>query len=196
MSEPVRDEATGAPSSDAPDGNVAPDGEGAPAPRPRGVRGRIKAFFQHEKVKAAWARLRGGELTPARAAASVFVGVLVGTTPLYGLHFILVMAICLPLRLDVAVAYVASNVSLPIFAPFINMSEIQLGAWLRTGDFIHLDKRDFASRSPFDFAHELVLGTLVFSPGSATFAALLAWVVAAVARKRREQRLQAETESA
>lgn len=194
MSEPVRDEATVDRDAGTPEPNVAPEGEAAPGAR--GVRARIKAFFQHEKVKAAWARLRGGELTPARAAASVFVGVLVGTTPLYGLHFILVMAICLPLRLDVAVAYVASNVSLPIFAPFINMSEIQLGALLRTGDFIHLDKRDFASRSPFDFAHELVLGTLVFSPGSATFAALLAWVVAATARKRREKRLQAETEGA
>ncbi len=152
---------------------------------PRGLRARLRRFVEHDKVKAAYARLRGGELTPARAAASVFVGVLVGTTPLYGLHFLLVMGICVPLRLDTAVAYVASNVSLPIFAPFINIAEIQLGAWLRTGALIHLDRRDFDTRSPFDYARELFLGTLVFSPAAATLAASLAYATAWTARRRR-----------
>lgn len=153
--------------------------------KPRGFRARARSFVQHEKVKAAWARIRGGELTPFRAAASVFVGVLVGTTPLYGLHFLLVMGICLPLRLDVAIAYVASNVSLPIFAPFINVSEVQIGAWLRTGSFIHFDKADFEARGPFDYARELVLGTLVVSPVSAFVASVLAYGVAWTSRRRK-----------
>ena len=158
--------------------------------KPVGARARIAAFFQHEKVKAAWARLRGGELTPFRAAASVFVGVLVGTTPLYGLHFLLVVGICLPLKLDVPVAYVAANVSLPVFAPFINVSEVQIGAWLRTGAFIHFDKADFEARGPFDYLRELVLGTLVVSPVSAFVGGLLAYGVAWAAR-RRKNRLKA-----
>jgi uncharacterized protein (DUF2062 family) len=153
--------------------------------KPRGYRARAKALLQHEKVKAAWARLRGGELTPFRAAASVFVGVLVGTTPLYGLHFLLVMGICLPLRLDVAIAYVASNVSLPIFAPFINTAEVEIGAWLRTGKFIHFDRADFEARGPFDYARELVLGTLIFSPVAAFFASVMAYGVAWTARRRK-----------
>ncbi len=151
---------------------------------------RIKELASKDKVRAAWKRLRGGELTPWRAAASVFVGVMVGTTPLYGLHFFLVAAICIPLRLDAALAYLAANVSLPVFAPFINISEIQLGAWLRTGHFIHLERSDFESRSPWDYAHELVLGTLIFSPGSATLGGLIAYAIAAVTR-RRKQRLAA-----
>ena len=153
----------------------------------RGVRARLRAFFQHEKVKAVYHRLRGGELTPWRTAASVFVGVLVGTTPLYGLHFVLVMALCVPLRLDTAVAYVASNVSLPIFAPFINIAEVQLGAWLRTGAFIHLDRKDFEARGPFDYALERFLGTLLFSPASATVAGLLAYGGTLLARGRRRE---------
>ncbi len=159
--------------------------EPSPSSAPRGVRARARAFFQQEKVKAVYHRLRGGELTPWRAAASVFVGVLVGTTPLYGLHFILVMALCVPLRLDTAVAYVASNVSLPIFAPFINVAEVQLGAWLRTGAFIHLDREDFEARGPVDYALELFLGTLLFSPASAAAAGLVTYAGTLLARRRR-----------
>lgn len=151
----------------------------------RGVGARVRAFFQHDKVKAAYQKLRGGELTPWRAAASVFVGVLVGTTPLYGLHLVLVMALCVPLRLDTAVAYLASNVSLPVFAPFINLAEVQLGAWLRTGAFVHLDRKDFEARGPLDFAAELVVGTLVFSPSSATLAGLVTYAGATLARRHK-----------
>lgn len=161
---------------------------------PRGLRARLRRFVEHDKVKAAYARLRGGELTPARAAASVFVGVLVGTTPLYGLHFLLVMGICVPLRLDTAVAYVASNVSLPIFAPFINIAEIELGAWLRTGALIHLDRRDFDTRSPFDLPR--ARPACCCQRAAATLAASLAHATAAAAAPGRaaEQPSEADDE--
>jgi uncharacterized protein (DUF2062 family) len=174
--------------SDAPptDEGGAPETDATQAPAPaRGAWARFRAFVQHDKVKAAWARVRGGELTPGRAAASVAVGVLVGTTPLYGLHFFLVMGICLPLKLDAAVAYVASNVSLPIFAPFINITEIQVGAYLRTGSLIHLERADFDARGPLDYARELALGTLVVSPVSAALAACLTYAVGWVSKRRR-----------
>lgn len=179
-----------------PDEGATPATEPTPAPpateKPKGFKARVRAFLQHEKVKAAWGRLRGGQLTPGRAAASVFVGVLVGTTPLYGLHFFLVMGICIPLKLDAALAYVASNVSLPIFAPFINMSEVELGAYMRTGSFIHLDKSEFTSRSPFDYAHELFLGTLIFSPAAASLFALVTYPIAWLARRRKLAKQAAE----
>ena len=81
-----------------------------------------------QRLRDAWRRLRGGELTPGRAAASVAIGIAVGVTPLWGVHWALVLAICLPLRLDAGVAYLASNVSLPFFAPFITFAEIAVDA--------------------------------------------------------------------
>jgi SAM-dependent methyltransferase len=91
------------------------------------------------KLREAWARLRGGELTPWRAAASVAVGLAVGVTPLYGFHLPIVLAICVPLRLDAPIAYVAANISLPFLAPFLWLAEIEIGAWLRTGIGLALD---------------------------------------------------------
>ena len=86
---------------------------------------------------------------------------------------------------DAAIAYVASNVSLPIFAPFINITEIEVGAYLRTGSLIHLDRADFDARGPLDYARELALGTLVVSPVSAAVAAGLTYAVGWISRRRR-----------
>ena len=49
-----------------------------------------------------------------RAAASVAIGLADrSATLLYGLHFWIVVAICVPLKLDAALAYLAANISLP-----------------------------------------------------------------------------------
>ncbi len=82
-----------------------------------------------------WRRLRGGGLTRARAAASVGVGLWVGSLPVYGLHFPLCLALALPFSLDLVLAYLAANVSNPLFAPFLVYAEIQVGSLLLDGHF-------------------------------------------------------------
>ena len=89
-----------------------------------------------ELARQAWRRLRGGELTPWRAALSVGVGLLIGMTPAFGLHWLIVIAVCVPLRLDTGVAYLAANISMPFIAPFITFAEIETGALLLHGHFM------------------------------------------------------------
>lgn len=89
-----------------------------------------------ERVRAAWKRLRGGELTPARAAASVALGLFVGCIPIYGGQVFLCLALALALRLDFPVAYLAANVSNPLTVAFITGAEIELGALVLRGSFI------------------------------------------------------------
>ena len=48
--------------------------------------------------------------------------------PLYGLHFPLCLAVCLPLQLDVVVAYLAANISNPLVAPFLVTAEVEIGS--------------------------------------------------------------------
>jgi uncharacterized protein (DUF2062 family) len=112
-----------------------------------------------ERGREAWARLRGGELTPWRAALSVGVGLAVGVTPLYGLHLPIVVAICVPLRLDAPLAYLAANISLPFIAPFLSLAEIEIGAWLRTRHLLPLDVDTVRTHGFRAFMGELVLGT-------------------------------------
>ena len=144
-----------------------------------GARGPVRT-----KLHEAWARLRGGALTPWRAAFSVGIGLAVGVTPLYGLHLPIVLAICVPLRLDAPIAYLAANISVPFIAPFLWLAEVEIGAWLRTGRGLHLDVGTLKALGPRAFASEIVVGTLVFAPLMAMLGGTIAFVLTPSTKKR------------
>jgi uncharacterized protein (DUF2062 family) len=133
-----------------------------------------------ELARQAWRRLRGGELTPRRAALSVGVGLVIGMTPAFGLHWLIVIAVCVPLRLDTGVAYLAANISMPFIAPFISFAEIETGALLLHGSFIAMGPRALHEAGLRTLVAELALGTVVLAPlvgalGGGTAYALVAW---------------------
>jgi uncharacterized protein (DUF2062 family) len=135
-------------------------------------------------VREVWDRLRGGELTPHRLAWSVAVGLAIGVTPLWGLHWLLVLAVCVPFRLDTPVAYLAANVSLPFIAPFLSFAEIEIGAWVRTGHGFPLDRETLRVQGPRAFAEDLAVGILLFAPGVAAAGGAIAYTIARVAKRR------------
>jgi len=143
-------------------------GEGLPRVG-SGLRGRLREV---------WARLKGGELVPRRAAASVAVGLAIGVTPLWGLHFWIVLGTCLALRLDVRIAYLAANVSLPFIAPFVTLAEIQIGAFVRVGQFLPIDADALRTHGAGALAHDLALGTALLAPAVALIGGALTYLLA------------------
>lgn len=120
-----------------------------------------------------WMRLRGAKLTPRRGAGSVAVGLFVGCTPLFGLHFPICAALCFPKRLNIAVAYGASQISNPLFAPFIVALELVIGGYVLgrprawgTVDWNHIDTLLVNS------AQEVAIGALVVGSTLAMLGAL------------------------
>jgi SAM-dependent methyltransferase len=111
----------------------------------------------------------------------------IGVTPLYGAHFWLVVAVCVPLRLDAAVAYLAANISLPFIAPFLLLAEVQIGAWARTGHGLALTLADVRARSPSELGAALVVGTAIFAPAMGLVGGALTWVVATLAGRGHER---------
>ena len=71
--------------------------------------------------------------TPVRLGAGVAVGTFVGLTPLYGLHFILVLALAPLLRVNLPAAVIASQISNPLVAPLLIYVSVWLGEWLGIG---------------------------------------------------------------
>ena len=131
-------------------------------------------------VDKAWRRLRGGELTPRRAALSVGLGLVIGITPAFGFHWLLVVAVCVPLRLDTGVAYLAANISMPLIAPFLTFAEVEVGARMLHGHWLSLAPRDMKTLALGTVAAELALGTSVVAPagglvGGAITYVLVAW---------------------
>lgn len=136
------------------------------------------------RLAAAWRRLRGGELTATRAALSVAVGLAIGVTPLWGLHMILVLAVCLPLKLDAPVAYLAANISIPPLAPLLTMAELELGSLVLTGHALPTSVARLQASGPALFLKEIVAGTLVFSPAMALVGGALTFASVSLARGR------------
>lgn len=83
--------------------------------------------------------MRGAELSPARGAAAVAIGLFIGSLPIFGFHLPLVLMICLWFRLDAAICYVAANISNPFFAPALFTAEVQVGGLVRTGELVCVD---------------------------------------------------------
>jgi uncharacterized protein (DUF2062 family) len=134
------------------------------------------------KLRGAWRRLRGGELTPARAALSVAVGLFVGVTPAFGAHIFLVLLVCVPLNLDAPVSYLAANISIPPVAPFLWLAEVEIGAWLLTRHPLALHVDALRTTGPWAFAKELVVGTLFFAPATALIGGIVTYAAVAATR--------------
>jgi uncharacterized protein (DUF2062 family) len=125
-----------------------------------------------------WRRLRGGELSRGRASGSVAVGLFIGSLPLYGLHFPLCVAVCVPLRLDTVTAYVAANISNPLTAPLLIAAEIELGSLLLQGHFVELEWEQLERTGLGGFALQLAVGSPLVGLLLAAVGALVTWLIA------------------
>lgn len=137
-------------------------------------------------MRGGWSRIRGGNLSPGRIARSVAIGVFIGCSPFFGLHSLLCVALCLPLRADPLIAYVASNISLPPLIPLLLSSEIQVGSWLLRGEGAALS---WSSSAELDW-RELSASLLVGSACVATLAAALSFGISWWLAARWQRRAQ------
>ena len=90
-----------------------------------------------EELRRAWREMRGSDSTAARAGFAVAMGVFIGSQPIFGCHTPLVIGLCMVLQLDALLAFVASNISNPFFAPFLLTAEVQVGGYLHTGKVLN-----------------------------------------------------------
>ncbi|MFN2447257.1 MAG: DUF2062 domain-containing protein [Vicinamibacterales bacterium] len=104
-------------------------------------------------------RTEGGG--PRRDAAAIGLGAMIGCTPFFGFHLLLVIALGRLLRLNRLKMYLASNISNPLMAPALILVEIQVGAWLRRDDLHNLSLATLETRDPWTFGGDLLLGSIV-----------------------------------
>jgi uncharacterized protein (DUF2062 family) len=111
-------------------------------------------------------------------AVSVFVGTYIGCQPLYGLHLVLCLLLCLPLRLDAVVAYLAANISNPLLAPFLLFAEAEAGAWLVLGRQPSFDLSLVQATKAAGLAWNLVVGAQLVGVVLGTSLGALAYAIA------------------
>jgi predicted LPLAT superfamily acyltransferase/uncharacterized protein (DUF2062 family) len=123
--------------------------------------------------------------SPRRIAVAIGVGVLIGTSPFFGVHFLIVGAVAFIFRLNAAALFLGSQISIPPLAPFVVLGSIWMGHRILMGlgfpaPLENLDKlapKEIVTTALHHFGQwllgSLVLGTLlgVVFGGLAYFAA-------------------------
>ncbi|MBW2453120.1 MAG: DUF2062 domain-containing protein [Deltaproteobacteria bacterium] len=136
-----------------------------------------------EELRRAWRELRGADLSPTRAALAVALGLFIGSQPIFGCHTPLVLTICILLQLDGLLAWVASNISNPFFAPFLVAGEIQLGGYLHTGEVMALSPELAWETAMSDYALYALSGAPIIGLALAIVGGLMVFGFVVVKRR-------------
>jgi uncharacterized protein (DUF2062 family) len=143
----------------------------------RGLGARVRALFKKALEEQA---------TPPKVALALGLGVLVGSSPLVGLHSVVVVALASILRLNRTLAFLGSGVSVgPLFALFA-VAEVGLGSRL-----LGLPAPQFTEGHVVEAAKNAIgawwTGFALVGPGTAILAGLVGYLLAR--RRDRSARL-------
>lgn len=123
-----------------------------------------------------WHRLRTPHLSARVVAVSIGVGLTIGLLPVYGLHGALVLAVCIPLRLDAVLAFAATMVSNPVTFPLLVFAELKLGEELLGKSSLTVDQL-LAGQGWALAGQQLLVGTAILATVVGAVGSILAWVV-------------------
>jgi uncharacterized protein (DUF2062 family)/SAM-dependent methyltransferase len=148
----------------------------------------------HQRIHALALHLWREHNSPPRMAAAVWLGCVVGCTPLFGLHIWVCIALAWLLRLNQVVVYAAANISIPPIAPFIGFISVQLGERLLHGGWMALELSDFTWRNAPSlgarFFVNWMVGGLLLGAAVGLVGGLVTWV--ALSRRRERQRVASD----
>jgi len=132
-------------------------------------------------------RLRGLAASGLRTnelALAIGVGVFLGATPLWGLHAALTLYVAARWRLNLPAAFLATNVSFPLFAPALVFAEIQFGHLLRAHEWLDLRRDGFTTSSAWSHAGDYVVGGFALAAALGVAAGLATLGVGAILSRR------------
>lgn len=139
-----------------------------------------------------WYRLVHEHAEPWRIGLAVFVGVIIGTSPFFGLHLVICLFAALALRLNKLTVWLAANVSLPIFAPFLAFASAQTGHLMLHGRWAEVTLAQ-VREEPLEAVRWWLIGFPVV--GALLGVILAALVYGVAARRQAQQRAQTPPEA-
>jgi len=123
-------------------------------------------------------QLRSGTHTPFQTGASVFLGTLIGATPLFGLHLPICIALASALRLSRIKSYLAAHINNPLTLPFLLYVQTGIGHWIFNGVWLPPSIAALRSEGLLAVGRDLIVGSLVFGVVAGLILGAIAWAVA------------------
>ncbi|WP_298525909.1 DUF2062 domain-containing protein [uncultured Christiangramia sp.] len=127
----------------------------------------ISRFFREDIIR--------DQDSPQRKASAIALGIFVGISPFWGLHTLLVFTLATLMKVNKAIAFLFSNISIPPFIPLILYLSYQLGNFVMGNGFdwqLNLEN--------FDSGKDLFVGLTQYLIGSivlAIISAALTWIL-------------------
>ncbi len=132
-------------------------------------------------------RLARAHSSAPRLAAAVALGVFVGSSPFYGLHAVIGLALGKLLRLNLLAVVAGTNISVPFVAPFLVFGSVQSGHRLLYGEWLSLDVASLSLEVARRTFGAWLLGSALVGAALGVFAGGLTY---AIVRKIREKRVE------
>ncbi|MGO3155002.1 MAG: DUF2062 domain-containing protein [Mesonia sp.] len=128
--------------------------------------------------------------SPQKKALAIALGVFIGIAPLWGFHTLLVLFIAQITKLNKALAFLASNVSLPPFIPFIIYLSYQVGGFI-LGNELDTGLEIFEVDNALDMVNgmkQYVIGAFVFATASSLLVGIVFYFIFSMRQNKQAEK--------
>ncbi len=122
------------------------------------------------------ARLFREGFQPLPAGIAVGLGVVIGCSPLYGLHAIIAVLLAFFLKLNAVLLVIGTQISIPPLAPLLAAASFYIGGWIRQSLAL-----------PISAYLDWPLGALVLGTGLGTIAGGITYLVVVLSERRKNR---------
>lgn len=123
--------------------------------------GSARALSRASRLQRAIHALRTEGDSRGRESVAIGLGLAIGCTPLWGVHFGLCWLVGMAFRLNRLKMYLAANVINPLVLPPLLYAEVQAGAFVRRGHWLPLSWDMLGRDRIWSFGTDLIIGSLV-----------------------------------
>ncbi len=106
-----------------------------------------KKWWASNRLHALFSQLLHEHTEPVRLGVAVAVGVIVGCSPFFGVHFWIGLLLSLIFRLNKVAVFFGSQISIPPLAPLIGFASVQIGSLTLKGHWLLIQLEDFSRAS-------------------------------------------------
>lgn len=127
----------------------------------------------------------GNNDSPQKKALSIALGIFIGITPLWGFHTIIVLFLAVILKLNKAIAFAFSNVSLPPFIPFIVLASFILGNYILGQNETYNMSTITTNFEALKHLKTYIIGSFALASVSALVVGILSYVILLILQKKK-----------
>jgi uncharacterized protein (DUF2062 family) len=133
---------------------------------------------RRSRLRRIYMTLRTEHRTPGKVALGVGIGVFVGCSPFWGIHFAIAVLLATVFRLNRVIVYAAAYVGNPLTVVPILFAEVQMGHRLLRGAWLSTTLADVATLGVVGFFADLLVGSLVVGLLLGCVIGVAAWLIA------------------